>query len=196
MNSMMRHKNFFFFVHFLLFCSLAEANQFRLLAGPKSETASSTTSSISNTNPLSLILEYDSRIYSKYYISIGASGEFDLANMSSTGFGLFGSVRYYLKGDPSLISSAGNDIQVSFVEPVSYFIGLGFFQKSIAFDSGDRNVEDITEDVGGLIFSGGGNYSLTKRYYLTGYAQYLLGGSGSKIDYTSIEAYAGVGLRF
>ncbi len=188
----------------LLFCSFflvsiaskSYAVQFRLMLGPKVETASSSESSISNTNPISLIFEYDSRIYKKYFISIGASGEFDLGNMSSTGFGLYGSLRYYIKGDPSLISSAGKDIQVSFVEPISYFIGLGFFQKNISFDSGDPAVRDIKEDVGGLIFSGGGNYSLSKRYYLAGYLQYLFGGAGSSIEYTSIEGYGGIGMRF
>jgi len=171
------------------------AAQFRLLIGPKIETASSTESSISNTNPFSLIFEYDSRVYKKYFMSFGTSGEFDINNMSSSGFSLYGSIRYYFKGDPSLISSTGKDIKVYFVEPVSYFVGLGFFQKNISFDSGALNVRDIKENVGGLVFSGGGNYSLSNKYFLSGYLQYLLGGVGAEIDYNSIEGYLGLGLR-
>jgi len=127
---------------------------------------------------------------------MGASGEFDFANTSSTGFGLFGSLRYYIKGDPSLISSTGNDIKLSFVEPWSYFLGVGFFHKNITFESDDRFVRRIEGDIGGLILSAGANFSISKKYYLAAYIQYLIGGAGSVIDYTSVESYFGLGLRF
>jgi len=190
----MLHK-YLYFLLLLTFTQSVEASQFRLLVGPRVETASETSSSISNTNPFNLILEYDMRVHSRYYFSVGASGEFDLATTSSKGFGLFGSVRYYLKGDPSLIESSGKDIKFNFVEPISYFVGLGFFHKNINFEDGAK-IRRIEGDVGGLIFSGGGNYSISKRYYIAGLLQFLLGGSGSKTEYTSIEAYVGLGLRF
>lgn len=172
-----------------------EASQIRVLLGPKVESVTKPTQSRSRSNPSALILEFDTKIYENIFLSIGTSGEFDIGTLSSNGFALYGSARYYLKGNPDLKKSTGNDIKLQLVEPLSYFVGLGLFQKSITFNS-EADLKDIKEDVGGLVLSAGGNYSLTNRYFLSGYLAYLVSGPGTTLDYSSFELYFGAGLRF
>ena len=179
----------------ILFAGGAYASQIRVLAGPKVESISKLTQTRSRSNPTALIVEFDTKMYQNLFLSIGASGEFDIGTQSSNGFALYGSARYYFKGNPDLIKSAGNDIKMQLVEPWSYFAGLGLFQKSIRF-SDSNDLRDINEDVGGLVVSGGGNYSLTEHYFLSGYLAYLLSGPGTDLDYSSVELYLGVGVRF
>lgn len=173
-----------------LICIDCFAGQIGVYLGPKFETLETALSKKSRSNLVSFLGEYNFKLYSKFHLSAGITGELEIDGLTSQGFGLYASTRYYFKGHPNLITTEGEFSKLVIVQPQAFFVGFGFFQKSIEFEGiGD-------EDLGGPFISGGYHYSISERYFLSAIGQYLISGSGTNKDYTSIEIYGGLGMRF
>ncbi len=184
------------FLMALFFMQSANATYLSILIGPKNETYTQTNQSQrSRLNPMSLFLEMGIKLKSKWYLSLGASGEFDLSTQATTGFTLALFTKYFILGSPDRIKTEGKDARLSLVLPYTLFVGGGIFQKNIKF-ADDPNLINVDTSLGGLGILFGGSYNLSERYYLISQFQYLTSGSSTDKSYTSMEFYAGMGLRF
>ncbi|MGH1468441.1 MAG: hypothetical protein ACRBBP_06140 [Bdellovibrionales bacterium] len=174
---------------------MADAAYVTALLGPKAESYTSPLAKRSRSNPISLFLSLDFKLKPSWYLSLGASGEFDLGDVATTGFTLAAFVKYFVIGSPDLVSTSGKDARIQLALPYSIFTGVGLFQKDVKF-ANDRTLENVDTSLGGLGLVVGGTYNLNQKYFLVSQAQYLASGLSSTTTYTSMEFYGGAGFRF
>lgn len=172
----------------------AHAFYLSVMGGPKFENLTEIQAKKTRSNPLSILTEAGFRVKKDIYLAVAFSGEFNISTMSTTGFTLMAFGKYYIKGSPDLVRSSGKDIKLTLSSPYTLFTGLGLFQKNVEFEQ--VNGVDIEHDLGGVSFVFGGSYDLSERYYVNGQALYTLSGMGTKVEYNSMEAYVGIGVRF
>jgi len=193
--SAMLPKTLTFFLMLTFFSVQSHAVYIALLIGPKSETYTEKLQVEKNRlNPASILFEIGSKVYNKWYLTGSASGEFDVSNISTVGFGLNAFAKYYFIGSPETVHTVNSGTKMKLSYPYSFFGGLGLFQKNLRFS--DRAKGDIDENLGGLGLTAGGTYSLRANKFLISQIQYLSSGSDSDKTYSSIELYFGIGMRF
>ncbi len=193
----MLHKTGFLICFLTLFSfQSARAAYVSALLGPKMETyTQSNQSERARTNPVSLFLDLGVKLRPDWYLSIGASGEFDVGDFATTGFTLTAFVKYFIIGVPDLVAASGKDARVQLALPYTVFAGMGLFQKNVKFDDNPELLH-VDTSLGGLGIVAGGSYNLSQKYFVVSQAQYLVSGLSSDTKYNSIEIYGGLGFRF
>ena len=174
----------------LLSPKLLYAEHIQMMLGFQQEEISDDISTISRTNMSSFYGEYMRYLAKDIYFSVGLSTTMSIAGFKLLSFGAEGTLRYYILGRGKDVRHQGGD--VSFVSHTnwSYFVGLGFTQRFIE----STTLGSISR--GGLKFENGVHKHWKGNYFYSGHLNYILSGLGSEDEYTSIEAYFGIGYKF
>lgn len=170
---------------------ISRADSAALYIGPSMESLTFEDDTASRTAITGFFGEYDLHLFSGFHLGLGANAQVSINTMSTVSFGLYSSLRYDLLGQVHYPSAQSGDASIRLYKTYAVYLNFGLFQKFLEFES----IPDVS-NVGGVLFGVGGIYNSSDKFYYSVIIQTLMSGSAPLPQYTSMEFYLGLGMRF